>query len=57
MSMATVSTSTSSNGTRPIPRTSPRRGYTGDVYIDTYRLDGTLLHRVDLGVNIREGAH
>jgi hypothetical protein len=32
-------------------------GYTGPVYIDTYRLDGTLLHRVDLGVNIRAGAH
>ncbi|UCM89235.1 rhamnogalacturonan lyase [Streptomyces marincola] len=32
-------------------------GYTGNVYLDTYRLDGTLLHRVDLGVNIRAGAH
>ncbi|GAA2429682.1 rhamnogalacturonan lyase [Streptomyces macrosporus] len=32
-------------------------GYTGNVYIDTYRLDGTLLHRLDLGVNIRAGAH
>ncbi|WP_165986031.1 rhamnogalacturonan lyase [Streptomyces sp. YIM 98790] len=32
-------------------------GYTGNVYIDTYRLDGTLLHRIDLGVNIRAGAH
>jgi hypothetical protein len=32
-------------------------GYTGTVYIDTYRFDGTLLHRVDLGVNIRAGAH
>jgi hypothetical protein len=32
-------------------------GYTGPVYLDTYRLDGTLLHRVDLGVNIRAGAH
>ncbi|MGP4115260.1 rhamnogalacturonan lyase [Streptomyces sp. 4N509B] len=32
-------------------------GYTGNTYIDTYELDGTLLHRVDLGVNIRSGAH
>ncbi len=32
-------------------------GYTGPVFIDTYRLDGTLLHRVDLGVNVRAGAH
>jgi hypothetical protein len=34
-----------------------QKGYTGNVYIDTYRLDGTLLHRLDLGVNIRAGAH
>lgn len=32
-------------------------GYTGPVFIDTYELDGTLLHRIDLGVNIRAGAH
>ncbi|MFD9539821.1 rhamnogalacturonan lyase [Streptomyces sp. NPDC060022] len=32
-------------------------GYTGRTYIDTYRLDGTLLNRVDLGPNIRAGAH
>jgi hypothetical protein len=32
-------------------------GYTGPVYIDCYRLDGTLLYRVDLGPNIRAGAH
>ncbi|WP_329790714.1 rhamnogalacturonan lyase [Lentzea sp. DG1S-22] len=32
-------------------------GYTGPVHLDTYRLDGTLLHRIDLGVNIRAGAH
>ncbi|MEV1120943.1 rhamnogalacturonan lyase [Actinosynnema sp. NPDC049800] len=32
-------------------------GYTGPTYVDTYRFDGTLLHRVDLGVNIRSGAH
>lgn len=32
-------------------------GYTGNVYIDCYRMDGTLLYRIDLGVNIRAGAH
>jgi len=32
-------------------------GYTGPVYIDCYKLDGALLYRVDLGVNIRAGAH
>ena len=32
-------------------------GYTGKVYIDTYERDGTLRHRIDLGVNIRAGAH
>jgi len=32
-------------------------GYTGNVFIDAYELDGTLLYRIDLGVNIRAGAH
>lgn len=32
-------------------------GYTGNVYIDAYELDGTRLWRIDLGVNIRAGAH
>jgi hypothetical protein len=32
-------------------------GYTGPVYIDCYKLDGTLLYRIDLGINIRAGAH
>nr|WP_288834660.1 T9SS type A sorting domain-containing protein [uncultured Flavobacterium sp.] len=32
-------------------------GYTGNVYIDCYRLDGTRLWRIDLGRNIRAGAH
>ncbi len=32
-------------------------GYTGNTYIDAYELDGTLLYRIDLGVNIRSGAH
>ncbi|PAE40802.1 rhamnogalacturonan lyase [Bacillus sp. 7884-1] len=32
-------------------------GYTGNTYIDCYKFDGTLLYRIDLGVNIRSGAH
>jgi rhamnogalacturonan endolyase len=32
-------------------------GYTGNVYIDAYRLNGTQLWRIDLGRNIRAGAH
>ena len=32
-------------------------GYTGNVFIDAYTLDGTRLWRVDLGRNIRAGAH
>ncbi|MBD0384422.1 rhamnogalacturonan lyase [Paenibacillus sedimenti] len=32
-------------------------GYTGKTYIDCYKLDGTLLYRIDLGINIRAGAH
>ncbi|GID91155.1 rhamnogalacturonan lyase [Amorphoplanes digitatis] len=32
-------------------------GYTGNVFVDTYRIDGTLLYRIDLGVNVRAGAH
>ena len=32
-------------------------GVTGNVFLDCYRLDGTKLWRVDLGMNIRAGAH
>ena len=32
-------------------------GYTGNVYIDAYKMDGTRLWRIDLGKNIRAGAH
>lgn len=32
-------------------------GYTGNVYIDAYKLDGTRMWRIDLGRNIRAGAH
>lgn len=33
------------------------KGYTGNVFIDCYRLDGTRLWRINLGKNIRAGAH
>ncbi|MBQ9956362.1 MAG: carbohydrate-binding protein, partial [Ruminococcus sp.] len=32
-------------------------GYTGNVFIDCYEMDGTQLWRIDLGKNIRAGAH
>jgi rhamnogalacturonan endolyase len=32
-------------------------GYTGHVLLDAYKLDGTRLWRIDLGRNIRAGAH
>jgi len=32
-------------------------GYTGEVFVDALKLDGTLLWRVSLGRNIRAGAH
>ncbi|MFC0560898.1 rhamnogalacturonan lyase family protein [Halalkalibacter alkalisediminis] len=34
-----------------------RVGYTGNVYLDAYKLDGTKLWRIDAGKNIRAGAH
>lgn len=34
-----------------------KSGVTDKVYIDCYRLDGTFLWRIDLGINIRAGAH
>lgn len=34
-----------------------QKGYTGNTYIDAYTLEGQLLYRVDLGKNIRSGAH
>ena len=33
------------------------KGYTGHCYLDCVKLDGTLLWRLDLGENIRAGAH
>jgi rhamnogalacturonan endolyase len=32
-------------------------GYTGNVYLDAYKMNGTFLWRIDLGRNIRAGAH
>ncbi len=32
-------------------------GYTGNVYVDCYRLNGEKLWRIDLGQNVRAGAH
>ncbi len=32
-------------------------GFTGNVVLDAYKLNGTLLWRIDLGPNIRAGAH
>ena len=33
------------------------KGYTGNCYIDCYKLSGHLMWRLDMGVNIRSGAH
>nr|WP_217281687.1 RICIN domain-containing protein [Kibdelosporangium persicum] len=38
-------------------RDNSQAGVTGNVFIDAYRLDGTRLWRIDLGRNIRAGAH
>lgn len=32
-------------------------GFTGNVFLDAYKLDGAFLWRIDLGRNIRAGAH
>ncbi|MFJ6157259.1 rhamnogalacturonan lyase [Pseudarthrobacter sp. NPDC092184] len=34
-----------------------KSGFTGNVYVDAYKMDGTKLWRIDLGRNIRAGAH
>jgi hypothetical protein len=34
-----------------------KSGFTGNVYVDAYKMDGTKLWRIDLGHNIRAGAH
>jgi hypothetical protein len=38
-------------------RDNSQSGFTGNVYIDAYKLNGTRLWRIDLGRNIRAGAH
>lgn len=38
-------------------RDNSQTGTTGNVFLDAYRLDGTKLWRIDLGRNIRAGAH
>ncbi|REE05499.1 rhamnogalacturonan lyase family protein [Marinoscillum furvescens] len=38
-------------------RDNSQGGYTGKTLIDAYKLDGTLLWRIDLGYNCRSGAH
>ena len=57
ISTATASSNTCSSGIRPTPRTIRRAGYTGNVFLDAYELNGTRLWRIDLGRNIRAGAH
>lgn len=34
-----------------------QRGYTGNVFLDAYKISGKHLWRIDLGKNIRAGAH
>lgn len=34
-----------------------QKGYTGNVYLDAYKLNGKQMWRIDLGKNIRAGAH
>jgi rhamnogalacturonan endolyase len=38
-------------------RDNSQPGYTGSTIFDAYRMDGTSLWRIDLGRNIRSGAH
>ncbi|MGN0182737.1 MAG: hypothetical protein ACI4DP_10085 [Candidatus Ornithomonoglobus sp.] len=39
------------------PQDNSNGGVTGNVYLDAYKTDGTKLWRIDLGRNIRGGAH
>lgn len=39
------------------PRDNSQAGTTGETKLEAYRLDGTFLWRINLGKNIREGAH
>lgn len=38
-------------------RDNSHNGFTGPTLFDCYRLDGTRLWRIDMGINIRSGAH
>ena len=38
-------------------RDNAHSGYSGKVFIDAYHIDGTFMWRIDLGRNIRAGAH
>ncbi|ASA26158.1 G-D-S-L family lipolytic protein [Paenibacillus donghaensis] len=40
-----------------ISKDNSQAGYTGLVYMDAYKLDGTRMWRISLGPNIRSGAH
>ena len=57
MSMATESMKSSLSGNPTNSRDNSQRGYTGEVYLDCYKLDGQKLWRINLGKNIRAGAH
>jgi rhamnogalacturonan endolyase len=39
------------------PRDNSRAGETGETKLEAYKLDGTFLWRINLGKNVREGAH
>jgi rhamnogalacturonan endolyase len=39
------------------PQDNAHDGFTNSPILDAYELDGTLIWRIDLGINIREGAH
>ncbi len=39
------------------PKDNSHKGYTGVYYVDAYKLNGKKLWRINLGVNIRVGAH
>src|SRR5262245_52086799 len=41
----------------PNAKDNSQSGYTGNVFLDAYELNGTRLWRIDLGRNIRAGAH
>ena len=56
-STATASTSIVVKWDPSNAKDNSQAGYTGNVYVDAYKLDGTRLWRIDLGRNIRAGAH